>query len=116
MILNSVYFFYKDESTRRFLVIRIEGEKKDVSESLVGVILGERIPESCSGPFKIMRVEYLSSGHQRSHSHIGEVRLPIDKYWEDFLKNKDSLCYIVVSCGKVMSPKKISIPSDLLDW
>ena len=111
MTLNSMYFFSKDESYRKWLVIRIEGEKNEVAKSFVGVILGDEIPEGYSKPFEVMRVQFTSSGKSFSSS-MGEVKFNMDNSLERFQKNKDSLSYVIVSGCRVLSPRKISIPGD----
>ena len=113
MALNSMYFFITDGSNGKFLVIRIEGEKKKVAKSSVGVIIGERVPESLSGPFTVMRVEFTRSGTSYSSS-MGEVKFRIENLWGSFQKNKDNLSYVLVVDDKMLSPRKISIPGDWL--
>jgi len=97
MALKSMYFFSKDESSRKFLVIRIEGEKKEVAKSLVGVILGERVHESLSEHFSVTRVEFTRSGTSYSLS-MGEVNSTL-KTFGDIFKRKRTVCATLLCLG-----------------
>lgn len=114
MEIRSMYFFERGFSASKHLIIRIEGEKKEVLGAMVGVMLGDEIPEELRAEFKVWRVEFTASGKSRRTS-IGEISFSIDDLWGAFEKNKDSLNYIVVYNGKMLSPRKISIPGEWLD-
>ena len=113
MDLKSMYFFDKDPSSRKLLVIRIEGQKNQVSGSLVGIIVDGEIPDNFSEPFKTMRAEFVYSGVSR-HLSVGEAVFNIDNHFSWMVKNNDNLSYVVISSGKILSPRKISLPAEWL--